>query len=97
MFPSLGSPLHLWVSARSLYGTSHTKSLLSIKCHPKLSPAHEHFPSTYHLWISSEFMGCLQPTPPSLCKTWCHGYFLCSLLHTPCSAQKKLHAQINQG
>lgn len=45
-----------WVSARSLPGKSHTKSLLSmIKCHPKLSPAHEHFPLATLLCIMCGF------------------------------------------
>lgn len=51
----------------------------------------------YYLRISSEVIGCLQPTPPSLYKIWWHEYSLWPPLHTLCSAQKELHAQINQG
>lgn len=88
-----------WVNVRSLPGTSHTKRLLSMNCHPKLSPAKKHFPLATLACIICGFPVSLWGACSlHLLLSARHGAMdiLCSPLHTLCSAQKKLHAQINQ-
>lgn len=70
-----------------------------------LFPAHFPVPAgnppMHHLWVSSEFMGCLQPAPPSLYWVWWHGDFQTAcptLLHgTDGYGDRQLHAHISQG